>query len=131
VNDSSIIVQLRSESTLVPRAATLDGFVEDVGGTRGVHLREVEPLTTIVVQTHNSRYRIVMTGGTSAIVQGGRFFADPTPARIDGSGFGGSVLKTAWIGVGLKMEIFANNQRIITSPVLDVRLEHRPAASVH
>lgn len=131
MNDSSTIVQLRSEATLVPRAATLDGFVDDVGDARGIHLRDVEPLTTLVVQTHNSRYRIVMTGGTSAIVQGGKFFPDPTPARIDGSGFGGSVLKTAWIGVGLKMEIFANDQRIITSPVLDVTLERRAANSIH
>jgi hypothetical protein len=131
VNDASTTVQLKSEATLVPRAATLDGFVDDVGDVRGIYLREVEPLTTIVVQTHNSRYRIVLTGGTSAIVQGGKFFADPTPARIDGSGFGGSVLKTAWIGVGLKMEIFANDQRIITSPVLDVALEHGPAVSIH
>jgi hypothetical protein len=130
VNDSSTI-QLRIDATLVPRQATLDGFVDVVGDTRGIHLRELEPLTTVVVQTHNSRYRLVMTGGTSAIVQGGKFFADPTPARIDGSGFGGSVLKTAWIGVGLRMEIFANDQRTITSPVLDVRLEQRPAASVH
>jgi hypothetical protein len=131
VSDASTIIQLKSEATVVPRAATLDGFVDDVGDVRGIHLREVEPLTTIVVQTHNSRYRIVMTGGTSAIVQGGKFFIDPTPARIDGSGFGGSVLKTAWIGVGLKMEIFANDQRIITSPVLDVTLEHGPAVSIH
>ena len=131
MNDSSTIVQLRSEATLVPRAATLDGFVDDVGDARGIHLRDVEPLTTLVVQTHNSRYRVVMTAGTSAIVQGGKFFPDPTPARIDGSGFGGSLLKTAWIGVGLKMEIFANDQRIITSPVLDVTLERRAAASIH
>ena len=105
--------------------------MDELTGAPGIHLREVEPLTTIVVQTHNSRYRIVITSGTSAIVQGGRFFPDPTPARIDGSGFGGSVLKTAWIGVGLKMEIFANDQRIITSPVLDVTVERRTSVSIH
>jgi hypothetical protein len=131
VNDSSTIIQCRNEPTLFPRAATLDGFVENVGDARGIHLRELDPLTTVVVQTHNSRYRIVITGGTSAIVQGGKFFPDPTPARIDGSGFGGSVLKTAWIGVGLKMEIFANDQRIITSPVLDVTLERGHTTSIH
>ena len=131
MNGSSTIVHLRSEPTLVPRAATLDGFVDDVGDARGIHLRDVEPLTTIVVQTHNSRYRIVMTGGTSAVVQGGKFFTDPTPARIDGSGFGGSVLKTAWIGVGLKMEIFANDQRIITSPVRDIAIDRGVPALLH
>lgn len=131
MNDSSTIIQRGTEPRLVPRAATLDGFVDGVGDARGIYLREVEPLATIVVRTYNSRYRIVMTGGTSAIVQGGKFFTDPTPARIDGSGFGGSVLKTAWIGVGLKMEIFANDQRIITSPVLDVTLERGSAVSIH
>jgi hypothetical protein len=131
VNDSSTIIERRNDLTCVPRAATLDGFINDLADARGLHLREVEPLTTIVVQTHNSRYRLLMTGGTSAIVQGGKFFPDPTPARIDGSGFGGSVLKTAWIGNGLKMEIFANDQRIITSPVLDVTLERPSAASIH
>ena len=131
MNDSSTIIQLSREATLVSRAATLDGSVEGIADRRGIHLRGVEPLTTIIVQTHNSRYRIVTTGGTSAIVQGGKFFTDPTPARIDGSGFGGSVLKTAWIGVGLKMEIFAHNQRIITSPVLDVTLERGSSVSVH
>ena len=131
MTNSSTLIQCRNEPTRFPRAATLDGFVDGVGDARGIYLREVEPLTTIVVQTHNSRYRLVMTGGTSAIVQGGKFFTNPTPARIDGSGFGGSVLKTAWIGVGLKMEIFANDQRIITSPVLDVTLERRSSVSVH
>jgi hypothetical protein len=131
VNDSSTIIRSRNEPTRFPRAATLDGFVDELAEARGIHLREVEPLTTIVVQTHNSRYHIVMTGGTSAIVQGGKFFPDPTPARIDGSGFGGSLLKTAWIGIGLKMEIFANDQRIITSPVLDVTLELGRGVSIH
>ena len=131
MNDSSTIIQRRNEPTLVPRASTLDGFVDELADARGIHLRNIEPLTTIVVRTHNSRYRIVMTGGTSAIVQGGKFFADPTPARIDGSGFGGSVLKVAWIGVGLKMEIFANDQRIVTSPVRDIAIDQRVSPRLH
>jgi hypothetical protein len=132
VNDSSTTtIQRRNEPTLFPRAATLDGFVDELTDARGIHLRDIEPLTTIVVRTHNSRYRIVVTGGTSAIVQGGQFFPAPTPARIDGSGFGGSLLKTGWIGVGLRIEIFADGQRIITSPVRDVTLERGSSASVH
>src|SRR5215468_11252939 len=118
MNDASAIFD--RDSRLVPHVATLDGFVDGISDAHGLHLRQLEPLTTLFVQTLNSRYRIVITDGTSAIVQGGKFFPDPTPARIDGSGFGGSVLKVGWIGVGLKMEIFANDQRIITSPVRDI-----------
>ena len=128
MNDSSTVIQRRHE-TLFPRAATLDGFVDDVAGAHGIHLREVEPLTTVVVRTHNSCYRILITHDNTAIVRGGAFFPEPTPARIDGSGFSGTLLKVGWIGVGLRMEIFTNGQRIITSPVGDVMLER--SGSIH
>ncbi len=132
MNDSSTIFQRGNEPTRFPRAATLDGFVDDVAGGRGIHLRDVEPLTTIVVRTHNSCYRILLThDGTGAIVRGGAFFPDPTPARIDGSGCGGTLLKVGWIGVGLRMEIFTAGRRIITSPVRDVTLECASSGSVH
>src|SRR4030095_5537288 len=129
VNDSSTIIQRRNDPTLVPRAATLDGFVEDVAGAHGIHLRDVEPLTTVVVLTHNSRYRILITDGTAAIVRGGAFFPEPTAARIDGSSCGGTLLKVGWIGVGLRMEICANGRRIITSPGREVGLER--SGSIH
>jgi hypothetical protein len=129
VNDSSAIFE--RDTRLVPQVATLEGFVEGVSDVRGIDLRQLEPLTTLRVQTLNSLYRIVMTCGTSAIVQGGKFFLDPTPARIDGSGFGGSLLKVGWIGVGLNMEIFTNDQRIVTSPVRDVVIERPSSQLLH
>ena len=129
MNDSSTIIPRRNDPTLFPRAATLDGFVDELAEARGIYLRNIEPLTTIVVRTQNSRYRILITDGTAAIVRGGAFFPEPTPARIDGSSFGGTLLKVGWIGVGLRMEIFTNGRRIITSPVRDVILE-RPG-SIH
>jgi len=129
VNDSSTIILRRNDPTLFPRAATLDGFVNDLADAPGIYLREVEPLTTIVVRTHNSCYRILIEHDTTAIVRGGAFFPEPTPARIDGSGFGGTLLKVGWIGVGLRMEIFTNGRRIITSPVRDVMLER--SGSIH
>ena len=78
-----------------------------------------------------SRYRIIVRRDTSAIVQGGRFFPDATPGRIDGSGFGGSFLKVGWIGIGLRMEIFADGRRIITSPVRDISIQRHASATVN
>jgi hypothetical protein len=131
VNDSSTIIPRRNEPALVPHAATLDGFVDGVAGSRGTDVRNIEPLTTMHIRTRNSHYRVVLTGGTSAIVQGGHFFPDPTPARIDGSGFGGSFLKVAWVAIGLSMEIFANGQRIVTSAVREITFDERTAALLH
>jgi len=131
VSDSSTIIERRHDATLIRREATLDGFVNDLAYAPVIALREVEPLTTIVVRTHNSCYRILITHDTTAIVRGGAFFPEPTPARIDGCGFGGTLLKVGWIGVGLRMEIFSNGRRIVTSPVRDVTLERASSGSVH
>jgi hypothetical protein len=131
VSDSSTIIERRHAPTLIRREATLDGFINDLADAPGISLREVEPLTTIVVRTHNSCYRILIEHDTTAIVRGGAFFPDPTPARIDGSGFGGTLLKVGWIGIGLRMEIFTNGRRIITSPIRDMAVERAPSGSVH
>ncbi len=104
-------------TTVVTRTATLDGFVDSVSPGNGVNLNELEPLTTIVVATCNSQYRITVSAGAVIYVQGGPFFPVTTGARLEGSSIGGSFLKVAWIGIGLRMEISSGDLRIITSPV--------------
>ena len=112
-------------TTLVARTATLDGFVDTASTTDGVCLRDLEPLTTLLVRTCNSRYRITVSSHAAIFVQGGHFFPEPTTARLEGSSAGGSFLKVAWIGIGLRMEISAGGQRIVTSPVRAIAREDR------
>ena len=106
-----------TSTVLVPRAATLDGFVTAASEADGITLRDLDPLTELLVRTCNSLYRIVISHNTDVFVQGGQFFPEMTVARLEGATFGGSFLKMGWIGVGLHMEIWARGQRIITSPV--------------
>ena len=113
----------KTSTVLVPRAATLDGFVALSSAADGISLRDLDPLTTLLVRTCNSHYRIVISQNTEVFVQGGQFFPDVTAARLEGSSFGGSFLKVGWIGVGLRMEIWANDLRIITSPVCAIDRE--------
>ena len=132
--DSSSIhrVGARPESSGVVRGATLDGFVTGTVDAAGILLRDVEPLTTLVVHTRNTRYRIIVTRDDDIVVQGGSFFPDPTPAHLDGASLGSSFLKLGWIGVGLRMEIRAGGQRIVTTTVRSVmREEHARAARPH
>jgi hypothetical protein len=102
---------------LMPRAATLDGFATETALADGVSLHDLEPLTAILVRTRNSVYQIVVSDRTAVRIQGGEYFPDMTPACLNGSSAGGSLLKLAWIGVGLCMEISAGGRRIVTSPV--------------
>jgi hypothetical protein len=120
-NDASTII--------LPRAATLDGFSTDASAAEGLHLDQLEPLTTVVVRTCNSVYRIIVSERSSVRVQGGRFFPDMTAAHLNGASAGGSLLKVAWIGIGLCMEISAGGQRIVTSPVCAIDTAPTPSGA--
>ena len=119
-------------SSVVPRQRTLDGFVEAVSRDDGLGLTDVDALTTLVVQTENSVYRITVLQPyrREVLVQGGVFFVVRTRACLNGSSFGGSCLKLGWVGVGLRMELHAEDQWIITSHVRSITVEqaatHQP-----
>jgi hypothetical protein len=116
----------------VARTATLDGFVAAASGGAGIALRALEPLTSLVVETRNTRYHIIVSRGDEIIIQGGTFFPDPTPAHLDGASLGSSLLRLGWIGVGLRMEIRANGQRIVTTSVRSIsRGEAQASARPH
>lgn len=124
-----------SLSDLVPRRATLDGFTEEVELAEGLNVRAAEPLVPILVTTRNSLYRIIplRRGDADVLVQGGRFFPDPAEARLVGSTFGGSVLQTHWIRVGMCMEIDrgSDDGLIITTRVLNVEIERDLTTNRH
>ena len=111
----------------VPRRATLDGFTEEVEVAEGLNLHAAEPLVPILVTTRNSLYRIIplRRGDADVMIQGGRFFPEPAEARLVGSTFGGSVLQTHWIRVGMCMEIDRGSDEgpIVTTRVLNVEIE--------
>lgn len=118
-----------TSGAFVLRRGTLDGFAEAVSRADGVGFADLDPITTLLVRTHHSRYRITVLRPpkTHVLVQGGRFFPDTTEARLWGSSFGGSLLKMAWIGVGLRMEICADGQLVITSPVKAIDVQRDSA----
>jgi hypothetical protein len=103
--------------TTTRAAATLDGFARATDAVQGVYLRDLEPLTRLVVRTCNSEYQFVVSAQGEVLVEGGQFFDRPTPAVLEGASLGGSFLKVGWIGVGLRMEIRDASRRIVTSPV--------------
>jgi hypothetical protein len=113
------------------RAATLDGLCQVVENIACVRLPQLPPFTTLLVQTVNSLYRMVITSGCEVTVQGGAFFPDPTAAYVAGTAIGGSALSVGCIGVGLPIEIRSGDQRIITSRVLGICLVPAAHSAVH
>ncbi len=123
-----------AEGIVVPRRCTLEGFSEEVSRAIGVDLADLEPLTTLLVRTQHSLYRIIVRQPRERkiLIQGGQYFVEPTEACFDGSSFGGSCLKAAWIAQDMRMEIRCGKRRVVTSPVRSVEIlqdtsSHRPA----
>ena len=114
-----------SKEHLVPRHCTLDGFAEEAVRHGGVDISQLEPLTRLYVQTQNTLYQLTWLDPweSKIMIQGGQVFAQPTKASLCGSSFGGSFLKSKWIGRFMRMEVYAGGRNIVTSPVRSVKTE--------
>jgi hypothetical protein len=114
---------ITSAGTAVAPAGLLDRWAAH-DWQNGLRLTDLLPLDRVIVRTLNSTYEIVvMTPATADIaVRGGAFFASLTRARLAGSSLGGSFLKLHSIHVGFRMEIVADAQPIITSPVQTIEI---------
>jgi hypothetical protein len=89
----------------------------------GVHLRDLAPGAVIEVRTQNRAYTIRFKGWDQAEISGHPVFCpEPVPVTIHGSTWGGSMLKTRYIGRGMRLE-FGNSKSdpIRTSVILEVR----------
>jgi hypothetical protein len=126
--DSATMVEttrLTKETQLaVPRHCTLDGFAEETALRGGIEIAGLPALTKLTVETHNSTYRITLLdpSDSRALVQGGQFFVQPSEVYLCGSSYGGTLLKMAWIGNGMRMEIMSDGRRIVTSPVASAEI---------
>lgn len=111
----------------IPRCCSLEGLTKISGSLQGIELATLEPFDTIVVRTVNSQYRILLLDPATgrALLDGGRQITEAVEVRVVGSSFGGSILRTGWIGVGLRMEACANDRYIRTSPVQSLCVEHQ------
>jgi hypothetical protein len=95
------------------------------GRLTGIDVRFLPTGTEVIVDTRNSRYRLVMLDGIvrEARVEGGRHFAQESTVRIEGSSLPGGLLKVGWIGLGLPLELSRGSRRIVTSAVRSIRVD--------
>lgn len=114
-----------------PPRYTLDAFADELADNEGVDLLDLAPMTTLVVHTAHSAYRIMVLQDTTVLLQGGPCVPEVTIAHLRGSGFGGYLLKLAWIGVGLRMEFLVDGKRFVTSTVRAITTEDDPRAEPH
>ena len=108
------------------------GLTGGAATNEGIDIRDVDPFTTLLIQTMNSCYRIIplVAGHSRIVVQGGRFCPDGVEADLVGSIVGRGFVKRHWIGNGLPLEIHWDGLGLVTSPVRSVRIEPDQAESI-
>jgi hypothetical protein len=107
-----------SRQDSVRSTAILDTWSE-IEWTNGVQLDRMEDMRKLEVRTRNSLYEITIIDGLSGevLIRGGSFFRELTPANLAGATSGGCICKLRGIYEGLRMELTANGQRMVTTPV--------------
>ncbi|HEY7335125.1 MAG TPA: hypothetical protein VH639_09590 [Bryobacteraceae bacterium] len=91
----------------------------------GVYLKDLPDHATLEIETRNRPYLLTVRRDGSAWISGHpQFCPEPVLVRIAGSNWGGSMLKSAYLGRGMHLEFKHPNYRgpIVTSSIVDIRL---------
>jgi hypothetical protein len=102
----------------------------DVDSGAGVTLDSLKAFDTILLQTQNSEYRILLLDPHTgrALVDGGNHLIEPSEALVRGSAGHGSPFKGGMICVGCRLELWVDERALITSPVKSVEVKSNFAA---
>ncbi len=91
----------------------------------GVYLRDLPHDTKLEVETQNRWYTIVVKRDGEAMIWGHpQFCPEPVLVQIQGCNWGGSMIKTAFLGRGMHLEFCHPSYRgpIVTSRILEIRM---------
>ena len=88
----------------------------------GIYLKDLSPGSVLFIRTENRVYEMVVLEDGSALISGHPTFCpEPTVVRIQGSTWGGSMLKAKFLGRGMHLEFtHPTRSRILTSRILDI-----------
>jgi hypothetical protein len=91
----------------------------------GVYLRDLAPGSVLSLQTVNRVYKVVVLDDETALISGHpEFCPEPAQVRILGSTWGGSMLKTKFLGFGMHLEFeHPVHRTVLTSRIVDIRAQ--------
>jgi hypothetical protein len=89
----------------------------------GVHLRDLPPSSVLSIQTRNRVYTLVVLEDDTVLISGHpEFCPEPAQVRVNGSTWGGSMIKTKFVGRGMHLEFeHPVHRTIITSRIIDIQ----------
>lgn len=103
----------------------LNGHITQSEIEGGVFLGDVPPGCCLELETRNHTYHLIHQGGCRALIWGHPLLCpEPVEVAVLGSNWGGSLLKTAFVGRGMRLEFRHPSHNVVTtSSILSIR-EH-------
>jgi len=97
-----------------------------------VVLETLNRFDTILLQTHNSEYRLLLLDPTTgrALVEGGDYLVEPSEALVRGSAAPGYEFKAGVISIGNRLEMWVDERALLTSPIKSVYVKHTADAEL-
>ena len=91
-----------------------------------VILESLNAFDTIIVQTNNSVYHILLLDPKTgrALINGGEYLVEPNEALLKGSASLGSEFQVGTISVGFRLEMWVDEHVFLTSPIKSVQVKH-------
>ena len=92
-----------------------------------MHLGELPEGACLEIETENHLYSIVKSSGDVISISGHpRYCPDPVQVQIGGSSWGGSLLKSSYIGRGMRLEFWhPAHELVTTSKIREIRQRAR------
>jgi len=89
----------------------------------GVHLSDLPEGARLEVETENHLYSIVKSGGGLVSISGHpRYCPEPVEVQLGGSSWGGYLLKSSYIGRGMRLEFWhPAHDLVTTSRIREIR----------
>ena len=97
----------------------------------GVNLDNLSDGEVLEVETQNRWYTIVVGTRGHDLIQGHpKYCPEPVAVRIEGSTWGGSMLKMRFVGRGMRLEFqHPTFRRIVTSRIMEIRARDKSPAT--
>lgn len=121
--DSGILnPNLFETSRYFPDAVNNNIVQSEVEG--GVYLRDLPVGSVLTIQTRSRDYEMVILGSNTVLLSGHpEFCPTPTEVQVQGSTWGGSMIKLHYLGRGMRLEYeHPLLRRMLTSRIVDIRV---------
>ena len=85
---------------------------------KGVFIDALTKELILEIRTRNTLYTVTVKGGKDVLAKGGHYFPEEAEATLVGSTWGGTMIRTGFIGIGMCLELWSEKTKTVVTTVI-------------